>query len=147
MKTNTIKNLWICGALGVYAILGGCGNSVDYDIPADAIAVSGMNENTYLNPNDSDDSYGYVEIDGVIYIPFGTQGKTITSKEVGSCIAYSETDSNERFFEVNGNDDFIASYYVGGEMEQFSFLRSIDTIGEKIDVPDFIDNLGYEIWN
>jgi hypothetical protein len=83
----------------------------------------------------------------VIYIPYGTQGKKITNKEVGSCIAYSETDSNGRFYKVNGNNDFVASYYVDGEMEQFDFWRSADTIGKEIDVPDFIDNLGYEIWN
>jgi hypothetical protein len=86
-------------------------------------------------------------IDGVKYIPYGTQAKTITNKEVGSCIAYSETDSNERFYEVNGNNDFIASYYVDSEMEQFNFLRSVATIGKEIDVPDFIDDLGYKIWN
>jgi hypothetical protein len=32
-------------------------------------------------------------------------------------------------------------------MEQFNFLRSVDTIGVDIDIPDFIDSLGYEIWN
>jgi hypothetical protein len=32
-------------------------------------------------------------------------------------------------------------------MEQFDFWRSVDTIGKEIDVPDFIANLGYEIWN
>ncbi len=137
----------IGGIIGVCIIFGGCGNSVNYDIPDDATAISDRNENTYLNPNDSEDSYSYVEINGVTYIPYGTQGKTITNKEVGSCIAYSKTDSNERFYEVNGNNDFIASYTVNSEMEQFDFWRSVDTIGKEIDVPDFIDNLGYEIWN
>jgi hypothetical protein len=46
-----------------------------------------------------------------------------------------------------GNPDFIASYYVDGEMEQFDFWRSVDTIGQEIEVPDFMDDLGYEIWN
>jgi hypothetical protein len=32
-------------------------------------------------------------------------------------------------------------------MEQFDFWRSVDTIGKEIDVPDFIDSMGYEIWN
>jgi hypothetical protein len=147
MKIQRLKNILIGGVIGVSVILSGCGNSVNYDIPDDAIAISDENENTYVNPNDSDDSYGYVEIDGVIYLPYGTQGKTITGKEVGSCIAYSGTDSNNRFYKVNGNNDFIASYYVGGEMEQFDFWRSVDTIGEEIDIPDFIDDMGYEIWN
>jgi ABC-type oligopeptide transport system substrate-binding subunit len=142
-----LKNVLIAGVIAVCMLLSGCENSVNYDIPGDAIAISDRNENTYLNPNDSEDAYSYVEIDGVMYLPYGTQGKTITSKEVGSCIAYSETDSNERFYEVNGTNDFIASYCVDGEMEQFDFWRSADTIGKEIDVPDFIDDLGYEIWN
>jgi hypothetical protein len=45
----------------------------------------------------------------VIYLPYGTQGKTITSKEIGSCIATNETDSKDRFYEVSGKADFIAS--------------------------------------
>jgi hypothetical protein len=147
MKTHVLKKVLIGGLIGVCVILGGCGNLVNYDIADDAIAISDRNENTYLNPNDSEDSYSYVEIDGVKYIPYGTQGKTITNKEVGACIAYSETDSNDRFYEVNGNHDFIANYYVNGEMEQFDFWRSVDTIGKEIDVPDFVDDLGYEIWN
>jgi hypothetical protein len=147
IETNPIKNILIGGIMGVCVILGGCGNSVDYDITDSAIAVSDTNENTYLNPNDSNDRYGYVEIDGVIYIPYGTQSRNITNEEIGSCIAYSKTDSNDRFYEVNGYDDFIANYYVGGEMEQFTFLRNAGTIGKEIDVPDFIDSLDYEIWN
>jgi hypothetical protein len=147
MKMRVLKNTLICGVIGVCVFLGGCGNSINYDISDDAIAISDTNENTYVNPNDSENTYSYVEIDGVKYLPYGTQGKTVTNKEIGSCIAYNEADSNERFYEVIGNNDFIASYYVEGEMEQFGFWRSADTIGKEIDVPDFIDNLDYEIWN
>jgi hypothetical protein len=147
MKTRALKKALIGGVIGVCIILGGCGNSVNYDISEDAIAISDRNENTYVNPNDNDDSYSYVEINGVKYIPYGTQGKKITNEEVGVCIAYNEEDSKDRFYEVNGNNDFIANYYVDSEMEQFDFWRNADTIGEKIDVPDFIDDMGYEIWN
>jgi hypothetical protein len=147
MKTHALKNVLFGGVIGVCVLFGGCGNSVNLDIPEDAIAIADRNENTYVNPDDREDTYSYVEIDGVMYIPYGTQGESITNKEVGSCIAYSETDSNDRFYEVNGNRDFIASYYVDGKMEQFDFWRSADTLGEEVDVPDFIDSLGYEIWN
>jgi hypothetical protein len=146
MKMQLLKNVLLIVVISVFVIFSGCGNSVCYDIPNDAIAISDRNENTYINPNDSEDSYSYVEIDGVTYIPYGTQGKTITSEEVGSCIAYNEADSNDRFYKVNGNNDFIANYYVGSEMEQFGFWRRVDTIGKEIDIPNFIDDLGYEIW-
>jgi hypothetical protein len=147
LKRQRLKNVLISGVIGASVILGGCGNSVNYDIPDDAVAITDINENTYSNPNDSEDTYGCVEIDGVTYVIFGTQGTTITDQEIGSCIAYSKTDSNERFYEVKGSHDFIASYYVHGVMSQFDFLRSVDTIGVDIDIPDFIDSLGYEIWN
>jgi hypothetical protein len=147
MKAHIAKNVLIGGGIGACVLFGGCENSVNLDIPEDAVAISDRNENTHVNPNDREDSYSSVEIDGVVYIPYGTQGKTITNKEVGACIAYSEADPNDRFYEVNGNQDFVASYYVGGVMEQFDFWRSVDTIGQEIDIPDFIDDLGYEIWN
>jgi hypothetical protein len=147
MKKCVLRNLFISGLVGVCVILGGCGNSINYDIPNDAIAITDTDDNIYSNPNDSKDTYGYVEIDGVKYILYGTQKTTITNKEIGSCIAYNKADSNERFYEVNGSNDFIASYYVNGEMEQFNFWRSVDTIGVNIDIPDFIDSLCYEIWN
>jgi hypothetical protein len=72
MKTHVLKKALIGGIIGVCIIFGGCGNSVNYDIPDDATAISDRNENTYLNPNDSEDSYSYVEINGVTYIPYGT---------------------------------------------------------------------------
>jgi hypothetical protein len=147
MKTRLLKNRWIGVVIGACVMLSGCMNSVHYDIPSDAIPISCSDEMVYVNPNDSEDTYAYVEINGVRYLPYGTQGKTITSKEVGSCIAYEETDSNDRFYAVKGSDTFIARYYVHGEMEQFGFWRSADTIGQEIDIPDFIIDLGYEIWN
>jgi hypothetical protein len=147
MKIHTLKNAIICGIIGACVIYGGCGNSVNYDITNDAIAISDKNQSTYVNPEDSTDTYSTVEINGVTYIPYGTQGKTITNKEIGSCIAYSKTDTNDRFYDINGNSDFIARYYVDGEMEQFDFLRSADTLGKEIDIPDFIDDSGYDIWN
>jgi hypothetical protein len=146
MVSMKIKNGLIGMLIGVCLLLSGCGNAVNIDIPDTAIALSDQNENTYINPNDSEDSYRSVEINGVIYIPYGTQGKSMTNKEIGACIAYSESDSRERFYAVNGNTDFIANYYVDSEMQQFDFWRSVDTLGKEREVPDFIEDLGYEIW-
>ncbi len=65
---------------------------------------------------------------------------------IGECIAYEVDDENERYYEVIGTDMFIANYYVDGEMEQVCFLRREDTYGHDIVIPNFIDDLGYEIW-
>lgn len=42
---------------------------------------------------------------------------------IGECIAYEEDDDNQRYYEVIGTEDFIADYYVNGEMEQINFMR------------------------
>jgi hypothetical protein len=147
LSARVLKNFLLVGLIGACVFLGGCGNAVNYDLTEDAVAISDSNDHTYFNPNDAEDRYHYVEIDGVKYIPYGTQGKRMTNREVGACIAYSAADSNDRFYEVIGSSDFVARYDVGGVMEQFDFWRSVDTIGKEIDVPDFIDPLGYDIWN
>lgn len=42
-------------------------------------------------------------------------------------------------------EDYIANYYVNGEMMQFEFYRAADTIGKKY-MPEYINSLEYEIW-
>jgi hypothetical protein len=146
MKTSLLKIACIAGVIAGCVMMGGCANWAYDAIPDDAVAISDRNETTWGDPNDSEASYSCVEIEGVQYLPYGTQGKTLTSQDIGACIAYSEADSNERFYEVKGTKDFIANYYVGGEMEQLDFWRRADTIGQEIAVPDFIEDLGYALW-
>lgn len=43
-------------------------------------------------------------------------------------------------------EDYIANYYVNGEMMQFEFYRAADTIGKEIYIPEYINSLEYEIW-
>jgi hypothetical protein len=52
----TSENILITKNIGICVIFSSYENSVNYDIPDDAIAISDRNENTY----------SYVEIDGVI---------------------------------------------------------------------------------
>lgn len=128
--------------------LAGCTKSkkLDLEIKESSIAITGRNENTYYSPVNEEDTYCFVEISDRIYVPFGTQNRTITGEMVGECIAYEQGDSNSRYYEVIGNDDFIANYYVAGIMEQVSFWRAADTIGKSIEIPSFIEDLGYDIW-
>ena len=127
-------------------LLCGCGSNVNWDITDNAIEIEDTNLNEYVNPNDKEDTYIYVEINGAMYLPYGVQGEQITSDMIGECIAYEEDDDNQRYYKVNGSDDFIADYYVGGEMVQVNFMRKADTIGKDIETPNFIDDLGYDIW-
>ena len=43
-------------------------------------------------------------------------------------------------------EDYIANYYVNGEMMQFCFYRAADTIGKGIYTSDYINDLECEIW-
>lgn len=36
--------------------------------------------------------------------------------------------------------------YVGGIMDQPTFFRNVDTVGQNINTPDYIDSLGYDFW-
>lgn len=126
--------------------LSGCAKKLDLEIKDSSVEINGRNNNTYYNPQNEDDTYCFVEINSRIYVPFGTQNGKITGDMVGECIAYEDGDSNVRYYEVIGNDDFIANYYVAGIMEQVSFWRAADTIGKSIEIPSFIEDLGYDIW-
>lgn len=124
----------------------GCSKRIDYDIKDSSVKITGRNNNTYLNPDNKEDGYCFVEINGVKYLPFGTQDKTITGDIVGDCIAYEDEDENCRYYEVIGHEEFIASFYTAGIMEQWEFFRSEKTIGEEVEIPSFIYDLGYDIW-
>ena len=141
-----MKNKLIVCLLIICTLLSGCGKQINWEITDKSIKIRNSNENEYVNPNNKEDGYCYVEINGILYLPYGVQNKTITGDMIGECIAYEEDDENQRYYKVIGTDNFIAGYYVNGIMEQVSFLRRIDTIGNDIDIPDFIDDLGYEIW-
>lgn len=127
-------------------LLSGCGNPICWDITEKSIQIGDSNRNEYINPNNKEDGYCYVEINGVMYLPYGVQAGTITGDMIGECIAYEEDDDNQRYYEVIGTEDFIADYYVNGEMEQINFMRKADTMGKEIEIPSFIDSLDYEIW-
>lgn len=141
-----MRNRQIVCLLIICTLLGGCGKQINWDITDESMKIGNSNENEYVNPDNKEDGYCYVEINGIIYLPYGVQNKTITGDMIGECIAYEEDDENQRYYNVIGTDNFIAEYYVNGEMEQVSFLRRMDTIGKDIDIPGFIDDLGYEIW-
>lgn len=126
--------------------LSGCAKKLDLEIKDSSVEITGRNNNTYYSPLSEEDTYCFVEINSKIYIPFGTQSGKITGEMVGECIAYEDSDSNSRYYEVIGNDNFIAAYYVGGVMEQIDFWRAADTIGTDIEIPSFIEELGYDIW-
>lgn len=138
MKKITTVLLLVC-----ILLLGGCGKSVIYDLPD---GVQEIETCDYTNPDDPEDGYRAIIYEGRTYVFYGTQGKTIKDSMIEKCIGYTDGDTNSRVYTLVGTDDYIADYYVNGEMEQFHFSRAVDTIGKEIETPDYITGLDYDLW-
>ena len=128
----------------IMSLLCACGESVIKKLPEDAQNIVTAE---YTNPDNADDGYaGVIEYGGRTYVIYGTQSGTIRESMIKECIGYTDGDTNSRVYTLNDTDDYIATYYVNGEMEQLTFLRALDTRGEDIDTPEYISSLDYELW-
>lgn len=143
------KQLSIITALCIAGVLAGCGKKIDYSLPADPIA---FNTDTYVSPSDSEDTFRSIEYNGRIYIPFGTQKGNITADDLGECLGYVVQDGEKledsRIFLLAGDPDanFLGEFSTQNFMNPPMFLRAIDTLGEDITIPSFVEDLGYDYW-
>ena len=128
--------LIVCVVFCVCALTGCFGASKIKDLPGDAVQIETAEIEGYCG----------VSWNGREYMPYGTQNGTIYEKYIDRCVGWTGDDTNSRVYTLSGTDDYIAEYYVGGEMEQFRFLRALDTVGEDIDTPEYIASLDYELW-
>ena len=141
-----MKKVILCmiAAISALCILCACGESVIKNLPENAPNIV---TTEYTNPDNADDGYaGVIEYGGRTYVFYGTQSGMIRESMIKECIGYTDGDTNSRVYTLNDTDDYIATYYVNGEMEQFHFLRALDTVGEDIATPEYIDSLDYELW-
>lgn len=102
--------------------------------------------NIFRNPNDIDDTYMKIEINDRIYIPFGTQNKDLSDKEIGRCIAINKNNKHQKYYEVKNSPDLIASFYDIGFVSQIDFYRALDSKNKEIFVPEFIKILDFDYW-
>ncbi len=124
-----------------------CGKPIDYSITEASEAVENPNVNEpYLDPI-SGSGYVVLVIGGRSYIGFGRAVRKLDGSMIGPCIAYNKDDMNQRYFSVAGSEDIICSYYVNGIMEQKIFWRALDTIGQDIEVPRFIEPEQEGVWS
>lgn len=142
-----MKNIITAGLLSC-ALLCGCGNSWQ-DLPENPIAFE-----TYdiENPADSEDGYGAFKYNNRTYIPYGgMKGIILPEMEYGECLGYlvdeeDPEDKDMRVYPLKDNDDFMAVRLVTGIMEQTMYWRATDTRGKDIEIPGFIEPLGYDYW-
>lgn len=148
MNKRTLTML-ISTVLIIVFALTGCGNKIDYSLPDNPILFE---NGTVINPNDSDDTYLSIKYEGRTYIPYGTLSGTVTGKDIGECLGFIVQDGLQmedvRIFLLAEDPEanYLARFETEGVMSQPEFFRAIDTIGKEVNTPDFITDLGYDIW-
>ena len=139
-KKKTMRHLLLPAAA---LLLAGCGDGV-YALPDNAPMLE---QETYVSETDKDDEYNSILYGGRQYVCYGTINGRFGDGAVGTCVGYTDGDTNERVCSLKDTDDYILQKYVGGFMEQPMLYRAIDTKGKEIYTPPYIESLDYDVWN
>ena len=140
-----------------FTAMSGCINKSLPEPPSDAVAFE---MGTFVDKEHDDASFGTIEYNGRTYIMYGTTNNKYRQSYIESCIGYviqdehssSVADLNNkdrRIYTLSGDPDhnFLMDFDTSTKlMNQPSFFRAIDTNDKKIDIPKYIDPLGYEFW-
>ena len=135
--------------MAMIIMLAGCGDKIDYTLPDNPIEFS---MGTFTDPGNAEDSYGSIEYNGRTYIGYGTQKGNVSGKDLGECLGYIVQDGEKiedsRVFLLSGDPDanYLGEFSAVTLMNPPIFYRAIDTLGQEITTPDFIDDLGYDFW-
>ena len=147
MKSRIISAVW--GAAVSLLFLAGCGRRIDFELPEKPIE---FHTGTFVNPADPDDACQSIEYNGRTYIWYGTLKGKIDGDDVGRCLGYIVQDGvvmkDARIFLLNADPDanYLVRISIGGVMEQPDFFRALDSKGETISTPPYIENLGSSYW-
>lgn len=147
MKKRILLELCLCLILLTMA---GCRNRIDYSLPDNPIE---FNTDIFINPSDANDTYLSLEYNERVYIPYGNLKGSINGKDVAKCLGYYVQDGNKmedtRLFLLtnDSNANFLMRIDVVGVMSQPDFFRAVDTKGEDIHIPQYIDSADEPFWN
>ena len=129
----------------------GYGSRVYPDLPANPIEFhTGVFENPQNNNDEA--SFSSIEYNGRTYILYGTVKGRLKKSDIESCLGYIVQDGEKlddiRIYSLSAgsNNNYLVEYAADGEMKQPHFLRAVDTVGEDIETPAYIDDMGYEFW-
>ena len=147
---NLGKNgLSLCVITILLILFVGCGNRIDYSLPHNPIRFE---TGTFVNPNDSEDTYLSISYHGRTYILYGTLNSTVTGKNIGNCLGFIVQEGVEmeesRVFLLNEDPDanYLCTLETEGIMNQPFFYRAINTVGKEIFTPEYITDLEYDFW-
>ena len=142
----------ICGCL-----FSGCGKNKLPDLPENAAA---FRMGTFTDSANDNASYGTIEYENRTYIMYGTVNNSYDQSCVEACVGYivkdgsssSYTDpenKDRRVYTISGDPEhnFLLDYDSTVKlMNQPDIFRAVDTRGEDIEVPSYIDSFAYEFW-
>ena len=135
----------------------GCMEKSLPDLPNNAIE---FDMGTFHDTEHDDALFGSIEYSGRTYIAYGTINNKYKQSYIESCIGYiiqnansssviDPNNTNRRIYTLSGDSEhnFLMEFDDSIKlMNQPAFYRAIDTNGEIIDIPNYIDSLGYEFW-
>ena len=147
----------ICAIIICLSVLCGCAKRPLPDLPGDALAFE---MGTFIDDIHDDDSFATIEYGGRTYIQYGTTNNNYSQTCVEACIGYIIQDGNSssvtdldntdrRIYTLSGDPEhnFLMDYDDSVKlMNQPSIFRATDTKEKDIDIPNYIDSLGYDFW-
>ena len=141
--------IFLTAAAMLFALTG-CFSAIDYTLPQNPTE---FDTETFVNPDDSEDTYASFEFNGRTYIPYGTPKNGISGNDIGQCLGYIVQDgeklTDERVFTLRDDteNNFLAVLTYEGFMDPPLFYRAVDTAGKETAIPRIVDSLGYDFWN
>ena len=135
--------------LALLAGLAGCGGRLSPALPEDATAFALFD---YVNPEDGEDEYLALEYQGRIYLPYGTQTGRFRASDLGPCLGYrvqdgeAQRDSRVCGLAADPQRNYLVELFPEAIMLPPYFYRALDTAGQDIEIPAYIEPLGYSVW-
>ena len=137
------RSYYVITALLCACLLTGCFVQRDrakWDLPEDPVAFEDRDSDEY--------DMRVLTVGGRDYMPFGTLKNVMNDSAIRECLGYLNGDENTRVYtlEEDAFTNYIMIKNVNGVMEQPDYWRAVDTMGENVATPNYIESLGYEEW-
>ncbi|MBQ9607886.1 MAG: hypothetical protein IJV15_00405 [Lachnospiraceae bacterium] len=154
-----VKNIIIWTMIVALVLLSGCGKQNYPDLPDNAIA---FRMSSFEDKEHDDELMETIEYNGRIYAWYGGPNSKFKQTDIDKCIGYIIQDENvcsvpdidNKDWKVytlacDKDNNFLMDYIDDGVdlmPPPKTFYRAIDTKEKDIEIPEYIDNRGYDYW-